>query len=475
MLASSILAYPTPRIINWGLEIKKEADGGFQLGGGTHLAKITGVIKYLWALEPHQMQDIVVVIDAYDLALQLPPEILLKQYYRVNDDMNTRMAKKPGMKRAMKDHGFYQTVVFSADKRCSPQFPWEPWCYLQPESPLSPTIFGNRTDLNKGWDADPVQSYRPRWLNSGMVIGPAKDMLAIFMRAYQQMANQKLGSDQSLFNIAFAEQEYMREYWRQQSLKWYDTTPTSVSDWIPKPKQKRDRFDELTAEEKIVDIVSPFSKHHKLMEPAFDRNDTEYHMGIDYLSRLSKTTASTSHELRSLTFNTTPPTGNLTKDWRDCQTEPPVLSADFAQLPPPFPPGFSVPGHPPPPQKWSDCPFWVDMCSREVPVSIHHNGAKFNTEFQWPLMWYQRYAKGYLELRRGQAKEAEEAALAAGSPIPDINDGRVWNGEKKLDFADVCPGSYNSMFIGCQWGHGWDCDEKGRPKTTGVKERSLEA
>lgn len=457
MLATSILGYPTPHLVNWGLKFQEQEGGAFQMAAGTHLAKITGVIKWLWALERHQMKDLVAVVDAYDLTFQLPPEILIKQYHRVNQEWNAHMSEQPGMKQVMKKHGFYQSVVFSADKRCSPQMEWEPWCYLQPVSPLPADLYGNRTDTNIGWDLDKLQAVRARWVNSGLVMGPADDMLALFTRAYQQMAQQRLGSDQSLFNFVFAEQEFKREYQRQEYLNSVGNEEAYLSKLSAQHGQIGAEFDALSPEQKIIDAINPSSKDYKLLAPALEREHSEFHMGLDYSFRLSKPTVSALHEVRQLTFNTTPPTGNMTRDIRDCQTPDPVLLEHLGQIRAPFPANFTAPGHPVHPETWADCPLFTDMCSGEIPVSIHHNGHKMNREYQWPEMWYHRYAKDYLLARQEEAELAERDAIELGVPAPDINDGRAWAGERKIAMDDVCPGALNMVFHGCMWGHGWEC------------------
>ena len=82
-VVSSIIAlgYPAPMIVNWG-SAPANGDGGV---GASQLAKIAGTLNYLdWATDgraPERLTlddgDLVLILDAYDVWMQLPPSVLL--------------------------------------------------------------------------------------------------------------------------------------------------------------------------------------------------------------------------------------------------------------------------------------------------------------------------------------------------------------------------------------------------------------
>jgi hypothetical protein len=170
-----------PVIINWG-------------GETHHSSKIFKLLEYLQnktsavheaSLDlPSQCADergdIVISMDAYDIITQRPLDGILAQF-------NSIPAR----------------IVYSAEKGCHP--PNEPWCSLVPDSPLPNNFYGPDTD-----DTGNLQHSRARFLNSGIVIGYARDMLSLYTDAAAE-ATRRAGNfhaDQSIFGPLYTSKQY---------------------------------------------------------------------------------------------------------------------------------------------------------------------------------------------------------------------------------------------------------------------------
>ncbi|UZP41660.1 hypothetical protein NXS19_009476 [Fusarium pseudograminearum] len=113
------LGYPAPVIVNWKNDFHTDADGI----GPSQLGKITGTLNYLqWATGDEASEDeklgeddLVLMLDAHDIWLQLPPSVMLNRYYSANERANKRIAQ---------DYGFFdkdlmqQTIIAAAQKGC---------------------------------------------------------------------------------------------------------------------------------------------------------------------------------------------------------------------------------------------------------------------------------------------------------------------------------------------------------------------
>lgn len=160
-----------PTLINWN-------------GETHHSSKIFKLLEYLQtntsAKHEHSLNlppqceeergDIVISMDAYDVLTQRPLESVIEQFEQVP-------AK----------------IVYSAEKGCHP--PNEDWCKKVPDSPLPHNYYGPRTDR------EDLRYSRPRFLNSGFVIGYAKDLLALYSDAAASATSRKghFNADQSIF------------------------------------------------------------------------------------------------------------------------------------------------------------------------------------------------------------------------------------------------------------------------------------
>lgn len=118
MLSAAVAGYPTPTLINWGAKF----DDKTLVAGGSHLAKISGVLEYLRTLGPERDDDLLLLVDGYDIWFQLRPSALVSRFHAINNEANTRIQQTMGSKAAAAE-GITQDIIFSAQKRC---WPWKP-------------------------------------------------------------------------------------------------------------------------------------------------------------------------------------------------------------------------------------------------------------------------------------------------------------------------------------------------------------
>ncbi len=191
LLSAAILGYPSPVLINFG----ETYDDPGLVAGGSHLAKINGVHSYLASLDETHDQDLLLLVDGYDVWFQLRPDVLVKRFDQINQQANRRIQSELG--RAAMQHNICQEIVFGCQKRC---WPWtfdDPPCYAVPNSSLPTNVYGNRTDTASGDESSPYDNYRQRFLNSGVAMGTIRAMRKLFQQALKQAEKERnFGSDQ---------------------------------------------------------------------------------------------------------------------------------------------------------------------------------------------------------------------------------------------------------------------------------------
>jgi hypothetical protein len=131
-LSAAALDYPTPRLINWNLHYSSEDRIGGDRFGGQHIAKIMGALDYLNSLGPESDQELVWMVDGFDLWFQLPSSVLIDRYQRIINRHNDRMRRRLG--RAMKREDIKQTIIMAAGSCVGPntaRIPSVTWSQIQ--------------------------------------------------------------------------------------------------------------------------------------------------------------------------------------------------------------------------------------------------------------------------------------------------------------------------------------------------------
>lgn len=431
LLTMTILGYPAPHIVGWEAQ---DGTGGLR-GGGSHLAKITAGLGYVNDAERRKQpgfdDELVFLVDSYDVWFQLPPEVLIARYRAVVARENARVAQRMG--RAFDREGIRSRVVFGAGKRCSPNQLHTVACYPVPESPLPKDLRHGNADTLIGRNL--MANFRTRYLNSGYIIGPVGAMRSLLERAKErldQCAQRKgawfdngsgrsdecyHGSDQSIFADMFGEQEIHRELMRRRHR-------TLLDDWLDavvplRPGARPAPSHVLTLP--VDDFVEPAFTHQAYRpSQASGSKPFEFGIGLDYWSLLGHQTANAEFDGRYLRHDQAlaPQVGQ--QGPFDCEAKAPMpedLPADAAALRR----LYGGPG------RWESMPLYTEICVGSVPVMIHHNSVEKSwREIQWNQTWW-----------HGRSRRLFEERQRDGAP--QLVEGIPTDKGTRLRWEDLCP------------------------------------
>ncbi|KAH6693655.1 hypothetical protein F5X68DRAFT_46209 [Plectosphaerella plurivora] len=198
LVSSTVNRYGPPVIAGWHGEGALDA-------AETHLAKVRAVSYYLDNLPPAADDDLILLLDGYDVQLQLGPDVLIDRYYQAAALEDERIIQQLGPTLADKVAGpLGRHIFFGADKICWPVDFTRPACWAVPEVPnMDSLAFGPKTD------GDEAPYFRPRWLNSGTIMGPVREARAFF-RSTLDMINATWDAE---FPFHESDQYYMAELW----------------------------------------------------------------------------------------------------------------------------------------------------------------------------------------------------------------------------------------------------------------------
>ncbi|KAI9885086.1 MAG: hypothetical protein M1823_003141 [Watsoniomyces obsoletus] len=411
LLSAMVLQYPPPTLINFK---KKFQERG--LAHGSHVGKLQGILDHLSNEKMTHADDVVLVVDGYDVWFQLPPEVLLQRYHQLLEKANTRLEKEydrmtevPWRSEELIDTPeprFVQKIVYGTDKHCWPNKPQDPACAALPGSTLPDDAWGDQTDKEAmGWHN------RPKYLNSGAVIGPAADLKALYETAVWKVEKQHRGGfgDQFVLAEIFGEQEVHRR--RVKEAK----KDRRVASGGEKGNVKS------TDDSNITSSSVPINDHHK--KHASDTKhprQLEYTIGLDYEMSLFQTMTHSHPDIEFLTFNDTERVSSILSSFssRHRHTTQENLLADLKTIPSPFhsltssgPITLHTKPKPPPHDStleknknngnmtWSSLPLAVNIHVPSIPALLHFNGDKSYLDTWWPRMWFHPFARELLKHR----------------------------------------------------------------------------
>lgn len=358
LLSNTILAYPDPICIGW------EGHGHWN-GTESHLFKVSEGLAYLKSLPEEQDNELVLMLDAYDMWMLLRPEIIISRYNKIMKQQEAALKKDKLLGKLNRGEPITNTLLFGADKICWPRVNEDAGCWALPDSPLRPHQYGPDTD--KGMVHD-----RARWLNSGTLMGPVKHMRDMFNAT---MENIERKWDEEYF-ARDSDQYYFSDLWAEQQL-----TRMEVRDGKVTP--------EVTGKnEDGTDIIGFMPDIPK------DRR-TEYHLTVDYKLDIFQTAAGFTELLTWMSFNHTTPRdpNDPTKRRRVDQVE---LPKDVQNSRPPFDTPF--PHSDLPTEKgWEDVILGTDVVEQNVYPLYHLTGNKNYRDTWWHYAWFHPHAKALLE------------------------------------------------------------------------------
>ncbi|KAH7317102.1 hypothetical protein B0I35DRAFT_267415 [Stachybotrys elegans] len=198
--------YPPPRILGY------KGQGEFD-AHAAHIAKLRTIKRYLYSVNATSNDDdLVIIVDGYDVLPQLPAEVMIERYFEMTLKEDTKLANQRGITvEELRKQGVRQTLVWGTDKGCFPPKGDEAQCWLIPFSDLSRYAWGPKSDAT-----GPLPYSDSRFLNSGTAMGPLGDMrkmidaaLKLIDYAWDKEEKYK-NSDQYYIGRLYARQEYDR-------------------------------------------------------------------------------------------------------------------------------------------------------------------------------------------------------------------------------------------------------------------------
>ena len=327
------------------------------------------MLDYLDGFASEKHDQLVCMVDGYDLWFQLPPSVLHSRFRSIGRSLYNRTVEKLGEKTTEAEQ-ISQSIIFGAQKNCGPSKAQadEVACYGQPESPLREDLYGPDTDVRDATTHLPLHM-RPSFVNSGLVVGSIGAMKALMERAKQKAeeCEDHQGSDQYIFNEIFGEQEYWREVMRQRHRPWHH----KAGDVLKSVLGMSDT------------LITDAHPSHKSANVTDDAGPYEFGIGLDYALELTQAAVLSEFDGRFLVYG-------------DHATTQETLSGE---------------GLPSPPRvsdlpadiledksgvEWAQMPLYTNVYTASIPITIHLNGMKNMRQGIWDQVWFFSSAKEHV-------------------------------------------------------------------------------
>ncbi|PGH10899.1 hypothetical protein AJ80_07342 [Polytolypa hystricis UAMH7299] len=436
--SAMILNYPPPTLIDNGESSSR------RIGRGTQRTNAIPVINRYLTDKRFKDNDVVLIVNSDDFWFQLPPELMLQRFHALLRKNNDKLKKVYG---TVEEEGtptsdtiqkHSQRIIFGASKNCRQSRLYDPACIAVPPSTLYPDIYGPHTDRSKDKSKN-----RPRWLDSGVVIGLAGDMRRLYSQASQLAGHGGLAiSEQQIMTLIFGEQEYVRELERQ----------------ISPPSQLRRLAEALG----IVDRLDISQIRLGIVpEQRYD-----YSMGLDYESELFFTTSYSENDIEWLYFN------NITKLLsvqlehkvpRESRLNLPADIEGYTDTPFPRPSNNEISKTWPPynprvdfvPNKtWHEVPLAVNVHSTSIPALLNINSMTVRSNslsVWWKQMWYHPWFRAMLRryIRFPRGTSSAVASMLGASEAWDMRGGvgGVWTANNEwMAWSEICEGFEEEIF-----------------------------
>ncbi|KAH6694600.1 hypothetical protein EV126DRAFT_79214 [Verticillium dahliae] len=384
IVSSAVNRYGPPILAGWNATNKKDI-------GKTHLAKVRVVSEHLDNMAPDTDDDLFLLIDGYDVQLQLGPEVLIQRYFKVVAAEDERIIQQLGPALAEEVAGpLGRHVVFGADKVCWPTDQRRPGCWAIPPVPgMDDRMFGPLTESGD------MAFLRPRWLNSGTIMGPVKEVRSLF-RATLAHINATYRPD---YEFRESDQFYMTEVWGLQELG-------RINAQLEK---------------------DPEAKHPSHVDDAFwpkPGPESNHHIAIDYWSNLFQTWAGYTEYVDWRTFDRPGHAFTVDQNVRAEVTFRPWdlhLAGDAMRA---IHRIFASTKRSTLMGKTSDklileSQFGSNIITKTTLPIYHCTGAKDALETFWPRMWFFPYIRTLM-------RSAIASCRAGEAYTPQPVDGRMW-------------------------------------------------
>lgn len=359
MMSALVNDYPPPTIINWERNVGDHSVNGYDIVTG----KNWGMLKYLRNLPPQADKDLVIMVDAYDSIFQLPLEVALQRYEAVNNQARARLVQQHGEEQVLK-LGLNQTVIMGAEKFCWPLDHKHPACWAVPPSLIPENAYGGRTDKS-------TEKNRPRWLNSGTVMGLVGDLRELYEWAHVLwMAYDTDGGDQDYFSNIYGRQELSRQ--KQRASK----------EWIF-------GFGENFPEDELI-------------WPHLETRHIDRHLGLDLASTLFQPLNAAVDDMSPVAHGDAVAVEAKDREHGTASVYNSPFPFPDDLLRAPMPNGSSGDGATK--TTWRDVKLFTNFHARSIPAILHYNGGvKSALDKAWPLHWWTGRGRAILRSRMGDA------------------------------------------------------------------------
>ncbi|KHN96871.1 uncharacterized protein MAM_05427 [Metarhizium album ARSEF 1941] len=383
LASAAVNRYPVPTLIGWNGQGELDA-------ARTHLAKLRTMKRYLDGLSPEEDEDLVIMVDGYDVIHQLPVEIMVKRYFDIAQRADAHLAERMGMSvRELHEQDVKQTVFWGPDKICWPGDAAAGRCWAVPPPYLGKNAFGE----DQG--AKDLRTNDPRWLNSGTVIAPIGDMRKVIDATMDEIA----ATHDVNFPQSESDQYYLANLWARQEY--------SRSKQIANGSE-----------------VEGGPANRVLPEKLSESQPTELHIAIEYESALFQTQAANEPFLGYLEYSGPSYTNQVHVDMfnqGEAFTPFPIhmpinVRMALAKL------YDSIPkAHP-----GSSADTWIqkvqlatNLVTKHIYGLWHCTGAKDSIDSEFRKMWFYPFIRSLL-------RESVRSIQRGDAISPEPIDGRVW-------------------------------------------------
>ncbi|CAK1364477.1 unnamed protein product [Cercospora beticola] len=339
LLASSIiLDYPEPIIL--GLPEKRTLEGvsdGRARQLKERIFKLVVVLEYLESLPRSADQDLALVLDAFDVWLLLPPQLVELRYHRVLRQSNARLAARGILGFDSGGRAVGSSIMFGTDQTCWPD-ETRPYCSHVPGSPLR--------DPNSDTPTKEGTAAHAKWANSGVFMGPVEDLRKV-LRSSLKLSESGYRTD---YEWRFDDQGAIQDVWAEQ-----------------------ERARTLLAGGNAT-LQVPDTQHvSEFLQSTGD--SVEFGITIDYEGQVVQQAWNSMHSIHWTTYDSI----------RAKLKDPP---SDFDDLLHPFG-GNSG-------QTWGGTKIGMNLATKHA-FPIFHMTAHKSLRWQlWPKMWFQKHGKTVL-------------------------------------------------------------------------------
>jgi len=366
LLTGAILQYPEPIFLGW------EHRGVFD-GSKSHLFKITETANYLRSLPPSSDDDLVFLLDAYDVWLQLRPSVLVSRYYEILKKHDDALQEQGILGDGLAENGarIRSKILMGADKFPGPPNMDQPFVWAVPNSTYPSDVFGDETDTSD------IDHRRPQYLNSGTIIGPVKDVLDLFEATEDAILREAADDDQPLEH---SDQYYLGQVWgpqevaRQRLRNGRNGFEMQVpyGAYVPDTQGMRTEYGVcLDREQELFQVLSGWPAW--LTKLKFDGSESPEVEG------------SLSESIRS-------------KSWT-LQNDVIESEGPYAALEP-----DELPDRP---RGWENVSLGANAVNRQPYGLLHLNGDKIKREEWWPELWFHPYGETLQKAARRRQVAAE--------------------------------------------------------------------